>query len=52
MDPDPGLGVTGLLQAWSAGDANALERIVVLLYPELRKIAQRCLTRERPGHTL
>ena len=50
MDPD--LGVTGLLQAWSAGDANALERIVVLLYPELRKIAQRCLTRERPGHTL
>jgi len=25
---------------------------VVLLYPELRKIAQRCLTRERPGHTL
>jgi RNA polymerase sigma-70 factor (ECF subfamily) len=52
MDPDPDLGVTGLLQAWSAGDANALERIVVLLYPELRKIAQRCLTRERPGHTL
>src|ERR1035438_2425798 len=52
MDPDPDLGVTGLLQAWSAGDANALERIVVLLYPDLRKIAQRCLTRERPGHTL
>jgi RNA polymerase sigma-70 factor, ECF subfamily len=50
MDPD--LGVTGLLQAWSGGDANALERIVVLLYPELHKIAQRCLTRERPGHTL
>jgi RNA polymerase sigma-70 factor (ECF subfamily) len=52
MDPDPDLGVTGLLQAWSGGDANALERIVVLLYPELHKIAQRCLTRERPGHTL
>jgi len=52
MDPEPGLGVTGLLQAWSGGDANALERIVVLVYPELRKIAQRCLTRERPGHTL
>ncbi len=52
MDSDPDLGVTGLLQAWSGGDANALERIVVLVYPELRKIAQRCLTRERPGHTL
>jgi RNA polymerase sigma-70 factor, ECF subfamily len=52
MDPDQDLGVTGLLQAWSGGNANALERIVVLLYPELHKIAQRCLTRERPGHTL
>ena len=52
MDPNPDLGVTGLLQAWSGGDANALERILLLLYPELHKIAQRCLTRERPGHTL
>jgi RNA polymerase sigma-70 factor (ECF subfamily) len=52
MDADPDLGVTGLLQAWSGGDASALERIVLLVYPELRKIAQRCLTRERPGHTL
>ena len=50
MDSDP--GVTGLLQAWSGGDARALERIVLLVYPELHKIAQRCLTRERPGHTL
>ena len=48
--PDP--GITGLLRAWSAGDANALERIVVLVYPELRKIAHRCLSGERPGHTL
>jgi len=45
-------GVTGLLPAWSRGDANALERIVVLVYPELRKIAHRCLAGERPGHTL
>jgi len=47
-----GMAVTGLLQAWSGGDANALDRIVVLVYPELRKIARRCLTGERPGHTL
>jgi RNA polymerase sigma factor (TIGR02999 family) len=45
-------GVTGLLQAWSGGDAGALERIVVLLQPELRKMARRCLAGERPGHTL
>jgi RNA polymerase sigma factor (TIGR02999 family) len=48
----PELGVTALLQAWSSGDANALERIVVLVYPELRKIAGQCLSNERPGHTL
>jgi RNA polymerase sigma factor (TIGR02999 family) len=29
-----------------------LERIVVLLQPELRKMARRCLAGERPGHTL
>lgn len=52
MDSAPELGVTGLLQAWSGGDPNALEQIVVLVYPELRKIAHRCLTGERPGHTL
>lgn len=44
--------ITGLLQAWSGGDRGALERILILVYPELRKIAQRCLTNERSGHTL
>jgi RNA polymerase sigma factor (TIGR02999 family) len=44
--------ITGLLQAWSGGDRDALERILVLVYPELRRIAQRCLTTERGGHTL
>lgn len=52
MDSVPELEVTGLLQKWSGGDANALERLVVLVYPELRKIAYRCLSGERPGHTL
>lgn len=52
MDSASQHGVTGLLQAWSGGDAGALERIVVLLQPELRKMARRCLARERPGHTL
>lgn len=44
--------ITSLLRAWSGGDASALERIVVLVHPELRKIARRCLALERPGHTL
>ncbi len=52
MPSDPDLGLTGLLQAWSSGDANALERIVAQVYPELHAIARRFLSRERPGHTL
>jgi RNA polymerase sigma factor (TIGR02999 family) len=52
MEPDPAMSVTGLLQAWSRGDAKALERIVMLVYPELHKIAQRSLSKERAGHTL
>lgn len=52
MDSASEHGVTGLLQAWSGGDASALERIIVLLQPELRRMARRCLAGERPGHTL
>jgi RNA polymerase sigma factor (TIGR02999 family) len=44
--------VTGLLHAWSAGDEDALERLVPMVYPELRRIARRYMGRERPGHTL
>ena len=52
MDSTPELKVTGLLQGWSAGDGDAFERLVIEVYPELRKIARRCLSAERPGHTL
>jgi len=48
----PAPEITGLLRAWSGGDGEALERILVLVYPELRRIALRCLTNERDGHTL
>lgn len=44
--------LTGLLRRWSGGDERALERIIELAYPELRRLAQRCLGRERPLHTL
>ncbi len=52
MSSAPATEITGLLRAWSGGDREALERILLLVYPELRKIAQRCLMNERGGHTL
>ena len=48
----PSSEVTGLLRAWSGGDEDALARIVQLVYPELRNIARKCLSRERPDHTI
>jgi len=44
--------VTELLQAWSAGEREALERLTPIVQAELRRIASRYLRRERPGHTL
>jgi RNA polymerase sigma factor (TIGR02999 family) len=44
--------VTGLLQAWSAGDQEALEKLVPLVYAELHRLAKRYMGRERAGHTL
>ena len=44
--------VTRLLKDWGNGDQQALERLVPMIYDELREIAHRCLYRERPGHTL
>lgn len=44
--------VTGLLQAWSAGDATAGDRLMPLVYDELRRLAASYLRKERPDHTL
>lgn len=44
--------VTALLADWSRGDTTALERLLPLVYAELRRIAARQLRRERTGHTL
>jgi RNA polymerase sigma factor (TIGR02999 family) len=44
--------ITGLLLAWRAGDAGALDRLFPLIYDELRRIARRQLNREQSGHTL
>lgn len=44
--------ITGLLAAWSDGDAGALNRLVDLVYPELRRIAHRHLGRRGAGESL
>jgi len=44
--------VTRLLAAWSDGDPTALDRLLPLVYADLRRIAGRQLRSERPDHTL
>jgi RNA polymerase sigma factor (TIGR02999 family) len=44
--------ITQLLQGWSAGDQEAAERVLPLVYGELRRIALRELRHERHDHTL
>jgi RNA polymerase sigma-70 factor (ECF subfamily) len=44
--------VTGLLRAWGAGDAQASDSLVRLVYAELRRQAGIALRREGEGHTL
>lgn len=44
--------VTGLLQAWSAGNPNAQEELLPLVYQELRRRAAGHLRRDRRNHTL
>ena len=45
-------GVTQLLRAWSEGDDGALEQLTPVVENELRRIAHRCMAREKPGHIL
>jgi RNA polymerase sigma-70 factor, ECF subfamily len=45
-------GITQLLKAWSEGDDLALEQLTPVVESELRRIARRCMARERPGHIL
>ena len=44
--------VTQLLVAWGNGDKAALDRLMPLVYEELRRLARHYMSRERPGHTL
>jgi len=44
--------ITQLLTEWRDGDKTALDRLIPLVYEELRRLAHHYLRRERPGYTL
>lgn len=44
--------ITALLLEWKDGSRAALEKLAPLVYQELRRIAQRYMAAEQPGHTL
>lgn len=48
----PSQAVSELLVKWRAGDEEALQALVPLVYKELHAVAHRYLQNERPGHTL
>ena len=48
----PRSDATDLLVAWSNGDQSAFDKLVPLVYQELRLLAQRYMRRERSDHTL
>ncbi|MFN7922912.1 MAG: sigma-70 family RNA polymerase sigma factor [Bryobacteraceae bacterium] len=48
----PKAEITGLLAAWREGDESALDKLMPVVYEELRSIARRYLRSERAGHTL
>jgi RNA polymerase sigma-70 factor (ECF subfamily) len=44
--------VTQLLQSWSEGNQEALDKLVPLVHAELHRLARHYMSNERPGHTL
>jgi RNA polymerase sigma factor (TIGR02999 family) len=44
--------ITQLLVEWADGDRVALDKLMPLVYGELRQIAKRYIRRQSPGHTL
>ena len=49
---DEATGITQLLVAWSEGRRDALDRLVPLLYEDLRRLAAGYMRHESPGHSL
>ena len=44
--------VSTLLRAWSEGDRRALEKLMPIVYDELRRLGRRYMRGERSGHSL
>lgn len=44
--------VTALLAAWRGGDADALDKLIPIVYDDLRRVAGRYMRSEESGHTL
>lgn len=44
--------ITRLLSQWKGGDKEALDRLVPIVYQDLKQMAKRYLRHERPEHTL
>jgi RNA polymerase sigma-70 factor (ECF subfamily) len=44
--------ITGMLMAWGNGDEDAINGLMPMVYPELRRIARRHLARRFPDQTL
>jgi len=49
MKPPSTHELTQLLLAWSDGDQTALEKLTPLVYAELRRLAERYMSREGSG---
>src|ERR1700752_5370956 len=47
MTGQDGQDITGMLAAWNGGDADARDRLIALLYPEMRRIPRLHLERPR-----
>ena len=44
--------ITGMLAAWNNGDESALDRLMDVVYPELRRIAHQHLKGRHPGESV
>jgi RNA polymerase sigma factor (TIGR02999 family) len=51
-EPRSKVEVTQLLKAWGQGNDVALEQLTPVVENELRRMAHRCMAREKPGHLL
>ena len=50
--PEASQPVSDLLAEWRSGEEKSLQRLVPLVYNELRRLAHYYLRHERPDHTL